>query len=113
MVSDEHGLNLPIKQQFVVYSCYYFFLTLIFLGAGVFKLTSTGWARSFRVCCQETIPVLEVEQPDEQTFLVYPEANRHTLLFDSDASGPGGAVVNQDTVNSELQNCAQKRYRST
>ena len=31
-------------------------LTLIFLGAGMYKLTHTGWIQSFRVCWKETIP---------------------------------------------------------
>ena len=42
--------------QFVVYGGYYYVLTLIFLGAGVYKLTHTGWIQSFRVCWKETIP---------------------------------------------------------
>lgn len=42
--------------QFVVYGGYYYVLTLIFLGAGVYKLSHTGWIRSFRVCWKETIP---------------------------------------------------------
>ena len=31
-------------------------LTLIFMGAGVYKLTHTGWIQSFTVCWKETIP---------------------------------------------------------
>ncbi len=33
-----------------MYSGYYFVLTLIFLFAGVYKLTSEGWINSFRRC---------------------------------------------------------------
>ena len=42
--------------QFVVYGGYYYILTLIFLGAGVYKLTNTGWIQSFRVCWKEPNP---------------------------------------------------------
>ena len=42
-----------------MYSGYYYLLTLIFVGAGIYKLTSSGWLRSFRVCCHEPIPATE------------------------------------------------------
>lgn len=48
--------------QFVVYSGYYYVLTLIFVGAGVYKLTSEGWIRSVRVCW-ETSPTTQPEPP--------------------------------------------------
>lgn len=51
--------------QFVVYSGYYFVLTLIFVGAGVYKLTSVGWLHSFKVCWQEPPPAAR-RQPAEQ-----------------------------------------------
>ena len=44
------------QQQFVVYGGYYYVLTLIFLGAGVYKLTHTGWRESFREFWKESIP---------------------------------------------------------
>lgn len=49
--SPEHTLT-----QFVVYSGYYYVLTLIFIGAGVYNLTSTGWLKSLHICCHEFIP---------------------------------------------------------
>ena len=48
--------------QFVVYSGYYYVLTLIFIGAGVYKLTSTGWLKSLHICCHEIIPHSSGEQ---------------------------------------------------
>ena len=50
--------------QFVVYGGYYFVLTLIFLGAGVYKLTYTGWIQSFRVCWKEYIPRMNRDQSE-------------------------------------------------
>ena len=55
--------------QFVVYGGYYYVLTLIFLGAGVYKLSYTGWIQSFRVCWKETIPKKESEEFDESADL--------------------------------------------
>ena len=43
-------------------------LTLIFLGAGVYKLTHTGWIQSFRVYWKETIPK-KSEELDESADL--------------------------------------------
>ena len=37
-------------------------LTLIFLGAGVYKLTHTGWIQSFMICWKETIPSDEFDE---------------------------------------------------
>ena len=37
--------------QFVVYSGYYYVLTVIFIGAGVYRLTRAGWIRSCLKCC--------------------------------------------------------------
>ena len=34
----------------MVYSGYYFVLTLAFIGAGVYKVTSVGWRESFKIC---------------------------------------------------------------
>ena len=42
--------------QFVVYSGYYYFLSLLFIGAGIYKLTSTGWINSLRLCCRKQRP---------------------------------------------------------
>lgn len=53
---------LPL--QFVVYSGYYYFLTLLFIGAGVYSLTSTGWMKSLRFCCHEQQPP-SLAGPDE------------------------------------------------
>ena len=56
--------------QFVVYSGYYYVLTLIFVGAGVYKLSSTGWIQSFRICCHEFIPdsmVSRTHSPEPDT----------------------------------------------
>lgn len=46
----------------MVYSGYYYVLTLIFIGAGVYKLTSTGWLKSLHICCHEIIPHSSGEQ---------------------------------------------------
>ena len=52
--------------QFRVYSGYYYFLMLVFVGAGVYKLTSTGWNQSFHLCCREPISHLqETHSSDE------------------------------------------------
>lgn len=48
----------------MVYGGYYYVLTLIFLGAGVYKLTHTGWIQSFKVCWKETIPKRVDESED-------------------------------------------------
>ena len=37
-----------------MYSGYYYFLTLLFIGAGVYSLTSTGWRNSIRLCCSSS-----------------------------------------------------------
>ena len=50
----------------MVYSGYYYVLTLIFVGAGVYKLTSEGWIRSVRVCW-ETTPTSQPETPTVRT----------------------------------------------
>ena len=57
-------LDSPLNThtQFVVYSGYYYVLTLIFIGAGVYKLTSTGWLKSLHICCHEIIPHSSGEQ---------------------------------------------------
>ncbi len=34
----------------MVYSGYYFLLTLIFVGAGVYKLTVVGWWKAVKTC---------------------------------------------------------------
>ena len=39
-----------------MYSGYYYVLTLVFVGAGVYKLTSEGWFNSFKRCFQEMSP---------------------------------------------------------
>lgn len=36
--------------QFVVYSAYYYFLSLIFMFVGVYVLTRTGWCSSVKNC---------------------------------------------------------------
>ena len=36
-------------------------LTLIFVGAGVYKLTVEGWLNSLRLCCKEPPPQQETE----------------------------------------------------
>ena len=40
----------------MVYGGYYYVLTLVFLGAGVYKLTYMGRIKSFRVFWKEPIP---------------------------------------------------------
>ncbi len=91
IVADEHVLNLPIRTQvstqihsplyselmvvsvqFVVYSGYYFVLTLIFVGAGVYKLTVEGCLRSLRLCCKETPPPQDTEP--------HPSSQDHTHM---------------------------------
>lgn len=49
--------------KFVVYSGYYYVLTLIFAAAGVYKLTSEGWLHSVRVCCAESVLVRQPPPP--------------------------------------------------
>lgn len=44
--------------QFVVYSGYYFVLTLVFVSAGVYKLTSIGWRNSVQLCWMSIPPRL-------------------------------------------------------
>ncbi len=39
--------------QFQVYSGYYYVLTVVFISAGIYKLTTAGWLRSCRSCCRE------------------------------------------------------------
>ena len=39
-----------------MYSGYYYFLTLLFIGVGIYNLTSTGWLKSIRLCCREERP---------------------------------------------------------
>lgn len=53
----------------MVYGGYYYVLTVIFLGAGVYKLTHTGWIQSFRVCWKETVPKKTREEFDESADL--------------------------------------------
>ena len=36
--------------QFKVYSGYYYVLAVIFLFSGVYRLSKTGWVRSFKLC---------------------------------------------------------------
>ena len=45
-----------LLSQFVVYSGYYCMLALLFVGAGVYSLTATGWLNSLRFCCSEPRP---------------------------------------------------------
>ena len=42
--------------QFVVYSGYYYVLTVIFIGAGIYRLTRAGWIRSCLKCCHDPNP---------------------------------------------------------
>lgn len=46
------GLNLDTRTQFVVYGCYYFFLTAIYMFAGAYKLGYNGCISSIRTCFQ-------------------------------------------------------------
>ena len=41
-----------------MYGGYFFVLFLIYAVAGFCRLTITGWVTSFRMCCQEGLPVL-------------------------------------------------------
>ena len=53
----------------MVYSGYYFLLTVLFIGAGVFKLTSVGWLRSVRVCCKENSPAAELPRSHQEALI--------------------------------------------
>ena len=64
MCSLNYHLN-PFQRQFVVYGGYYYVLTVIFLGAGVYKLTHTGWIKSFRICWKESVPKKNTESVKE------------------------------------------------
>jgi len=67
-----HKITFPLANphtQFVVYSGYYYILTLIFIGAGVFKITSTGWLQSLHKFCYESIPKSQAESPEEQSLI--------------------------------------------
>ena len=55
-----------LHQQFVVYGGYYYVLTLVFLGAGIYKLTNTGWLNSFKVCWEETVPKKDKDSADSE-----------------------------------------------
>ena len=72
--------------QFVVYGGYYYVLTLIFLGAGVYKLTHTGWIQSFRVCWKETIPKKseELDELDESADFEGDDYDLHTTIQNQD-----------------------------
>ena len=54
-------------------------LTLIFLGAGVYKLTHTGWIQSFKVCWRETVPKKNEE-----------------YVEDDDLDDPNATIQNKD-----------------
>ena len=63
----------------MVYSGYYYMLTLLFIGAGVYSLTTTGWLNSLRLCFSELRPPSlttdndnedAVEEPTETTPLI-------------------------------------------
>ena len=36
--------------QFKVYSGYYYVLAVIFLFSGVYRISKTGWVKSFKLC---------------------------------------------------------------
>lgn len=85
-VSDEHGLDLGIRTQFRVYSGYYYFLMLVFVSAGVYKLTSMGWGQSFRLCCRDPLSQV-VTSRDRTGDLVGPETEdpeRQKLIQNTD-----------------------------
>ena len=42
----------------MIYGIYYYVLTVIFLFAGVYKITKTGWIQSCRLCCTRRRPVV-------------------------------------------------------
>lgn len=45
--------NIPslfLSLQFVIYGCYYYALTIIFIFAGVYKISKTGCIDSFKQC---------------------------------------------------------------
>ncbi len=54
-------LHTHTHTQFQVYSGYYYLLTVVFIGAGIYKLTTAGWLRSCRTCC----PSRELEWTNE------------------------------------------------
>jgi thiamine transporter 2/3 len=47
----ETWLNVSIRLQFIIYGGYYYILTLIFIFAGVYKLSVIGWITSLKSCC--------------------------------------------------------------
>ena len=52
-----------LLMQFQVYSGYYYVLSLIFIGAGVYSLTSHGCISSIRVCCRENASHQDQDDP--------------------------------------------------
>ena len=43
-------LSFFLSLQFVIYGCYYYALTIIFIFAGVYKISKTGCIDSFKQC---------------------------------------------------------------
>ena len=52
--------------QFQVYSGYYYVLTVVFIAAGIYKLTSSGWLRSCRKCCLESLSIQEQNEDNDE-----------------------------------------------
>ena len=82
--------------QFVVYGDYYYVLTLIFLGAGVYKLSHTGWIQSFRVCWKENIPKKRSEEFDESADLEGDDYDdlHHVTIQNKDIERDDESLVN-------------------
>ena len=58
------SMHTSFPLQFIVYSGYYYFLTLLFIGAGSYKLSRTGCLTSMRVCCRgQTLAPSPRDQP--------------------------------------------------
>ena len=70
--------------QFVVYSGYYYFLTLLFVGVGVYNLTSRGWLKSIRFCCREERPPSLICANDESDVPTSSDAEDDTDCEPSD-----------------------------
>lgn len=43
-------LSFFLSLQFVIYGCYYYALTIVFIFAGVYKISKTGCIDSFKQC---------------------------------------------------------------
>ena len=76
--------------QFRVYSGYYYFLMLVFVSAGVYKLTSMGWGQSLRLCCRDPLSQVATSRDHSSDFVGHgtedPDPERQKLIQNTDAT---------------------------